>query len=119
MSSNAESKQQYQQQLSGDQVSVLWLEKGAMLLVTCGSMIVAPSANAERTMIDGILLHEGECHTVARSGWLCMRGGAVSSLHRTATIMRIDPIPGTNWWRRLLGNIALPSAMRPALTRRP
>ena len=100
-------------------MSVLWLEKGAMLLVTCGSMIVAHSTDTGRIMIDGILLHEGECHTVARSGWLCVRGGAASGLHRTATIMRIDPLPGTNWWRRLFGNIALPSAMRPALTRRP
>jgi hypothetical protein len=118
MTPGAASGQQNQQQLCGNQTRILWVEKGAILLVTGGSMLVTAAVETERT--NGILLHEGECHVATRSGWLGIRGGAGPNARyvaNVASLMCIDARPGAGWWRGLSEAIA-ELKIRVALTRR-
>jgi hypothetical protein len=99
-----------QQQIVGNQGCLLWARKGSLLLVNSGSMLVARSADAERLFTDGILLHEGECYTAERSGWLCLRGGKGAGPANVTTLLHIEPPPSSNFLRRLIGRFRTKSA---------
>jgi hypothetical protein len=91
-----------QQYAVGNQEGLIWARKGSLLLVNSGSMRVARATDAGRLFTDGILLHEGECHTAERSGWLCVRSekGAGSG---NVTFLHIEALPRGNFLRRLIG----------------
>jgi hypothetical protein len=106
------SRNHEQQQIAGNQEGLIWVRKGSLLLVRSGSMLVARTADVERLFAEGILLHEGDCYTAERSGWLCLRGGANSS--NLSTFLCIEPIPRSNFLRRLIGRFRSKPAACPS-----
>ncbi|HEY4071725.1 MAG TPA: hypothetical protein VGM52_01345 [Herbaspirillum sp.] len=99
-----------QQQIIGNREGLIWTRKGSLLLVNSGSMLVARAAGPERLFTDGILLHEGECYTVERSGWLCVRNGKGAGSGQVTALLRIEPITRSNFLRRLIGRFRTKSA---------
>ena len=109
-----------QQQIIGNQECLIWARKGSLLLVNSGSMLVARAADTERLFTDGILLHEGECYTVEHSGWLCVRNeqgkgkGKSAGSGQVTTLLHIEPIPRSNFLRRLISRFRSKSAACPS-----
>jgi hypothetical protein len=105
MMSASVQEQQQQQQLYRNQVYWVWLSPGTILLVTGGNMLVARSAVAQRWSSEEILVHEGECYTVERNGWLCLRTAKNIKQGSFISVATIAPAPAGNYLRRLIGKL--------------
>lgn len=117
ISTQEQKQEQKQLQLHGDQAYMAWFARGTMLIVESGGARVsrADSALADGMPIEEIVLHEGECHIVERSGWLCLRGhGRSDGQGRLTCIRQIEiqaaSASGGHFLRRialLLGSLRL------------
>jgi hypothetical protein len=116
ISTQEQEQKQKQLQLHGDQAYMTWLARGTMLIVESGSARVsrAGSAMVDAMPMEEIVLHEGECHIVERSGWLCLRGHGRSAGGRLTCIRQIElhaaSARGGHFLRRvtlLLGSLRL------------
>jgi hypothetical protein len=104
---SASLQEQQQQQLYGNQVYWVWLTRGTILLGTGGNMLIARSVVAERSLPEEILLYEGECYTVERNGWLCLRADKSVPRGSFIRIAAISPAPAANALRRLIGKLRI------------
>jgi hypothetical protein len=108
MMSASVQQQQLSMQLRGNQVYWVWAARGAILLAAGGSVLVAWQAVAEYIFCGEILLQEGECYAVERSGWLCLRADKRSAERGDLIeIAMIEPATTGNYWRRLIEKFGL------------
>ena len=102
-----------EQQCLSDRVNLLWIAKGTVLLVKCGSLLVTAGDQAERIRFDGILLHEGECYTTERGGWYALSASSkgrttnTDAVAASTTVLRIDPALRTSRWHSLFDHFVI------------
>lgn len=108
MMSASVQQQRISMQLRGNQVYWVWAARGAILLATGGTALIARQAIAEYMFCGEILLQEGECYAVERSGWLCLRADKRNAGRGDLIeIAMIEPATAGNCLRRLIGKLGL------------